>query len=97
MTKYVIYTESFEFDPRKHQTAEEAWEHMDDHFDKVIALCDDLEQARAILAEQRTSVHHYSHKLAGAEIAYLAEEEWEQDEDGEWEFINGSDIWEVKA
>lgn len=97
MKKFAIHTETFEFNPAKYATAQDAYWAGDDHCDKVVAICDSLEEAKAVLAKQAVSTHHYSHKLATATVAFIEESDYEQDDDGEWEFISGMDVWEFKC
>ena len=97
MKKFVVRTETFEFNPTKYATVQDAYWAGDDHLDEVVALCDTIEEARAILAKQPVATHHYSRKLAAATIAFIESSEWEQDDDGQWEFVDGMDIWEFKC
>ena len=93
MKKFTVRTETIQFNVKKFSNAEEAYFAEDDHDDKTIAMCDTLEEARAILTGIKVSTHQYvSSDIAIATVAFIEEAEWEQDEDGEWEFIDGSDI-----
>lgn len=94
--KYAICTESFEFNPTKYSTPEEAYWAYDDHNDKRIALFDTLEEARQALNDIRVETASYSYKLSRATIAYIEEAEFDQDEDGEWEFVDGSNYYDFK-
>lgn len=96
MKKFAVHTETFEFDPTKHATAQDAYWASDDHNDEVVAICGSLEEAKVVLAEQAVATHHYSRKLAASTVAFIGESEYELDENGEWEFISGMDVCEFK-
>lgn len=97
MIKYAVMTESFEFNPTKYATPWDAYWACDDHDDKRVAICDTLDEARLRLATIKTETVRFSYRLARASIAYIEEADFEMNEDGEWEFISGSDIWDYKC
>lgn len=89
-TKYAVMTETFEFNPTEFTTPEDAWLATCDHDNKQIALCDTIEEAKAILDTVYVSTHRYSDKLASASVAFIEESTYDLNEDNEWEFIEGS-------
>ena len=95
--KFAVYTDSFEFAPSQFPSIECAYLALDDRDNKLVALCDTLEEAQAVLATLQVSTRRYSHSLAYAEVAFIEEGAYEQDEDGEWEFVMGSNIYDFKA
>lgn len=95
MIKYAVYTESYEFNPRKYPTPEDAWIAYDDHYNKKVELCDTLEDARKVLQGIKVTTHSYSYDCAYAEVAYIEEADWDL-EDGEWEFVSGSNVYDFK-
>ena len=97
MTKYTVCTEYFQFDPSKkgQKTPEEAYFTFEDHNDKIVAMCDTLEEARSILATIKVSSHRFNHSHAEATVAYIFEGEYEY-EDGEWIFLGGGNIYDFK-
>ena len=95
MKKFTVYTAAFEFNPSKTPNIEEAfWKRFGyENADKV-ALCDTIEEARAILEKINVHTRVYSSKLACAWIAYIEEGEYEWNEDdSRWEWFDGSDVW----
>jgi hypothetical protein len=96
MIKYAVKTERFEFNPTKYRTAEAAFIDLDDHSDETIGLFDAVEEARAALALVDVNTSRHSYKLAVATVAYIEVADYELNEDGEWEFIEGRDIDDFK-
>ena len=97
MTKYTVHTERFEFDPTAHATVEAAYFADMDHNDKIVAICDTIEEAQAVLATINVSTARYSRRLAAATVAFIAKGEYEL-EDDEWEYVGTCvDIYEFKA
>jgi hypothetical protein len=96
-TKFTVHTESFEFNPRHHKSILDAFLALTDTEDKLLGMYDTLAEARDALAAVKVDTRRYSYNLAHAVVAYIYSSEYEQDEDGEWEFISGSDMPEFKA
>ena len=97
MKKFRVNTETFEYRADKYRTAEEAFFDLNDHDDKTVGIFDTLDEARKCLANINVSTTIFNNgKLAIATIAYLEEADFELD-DGEWEFISGSDYWDIKS
>lgn len=97
MIKYAVHTEHFEFNPTKYKTAEDAFFTYDDHWDKQLGIFDTLEEARAFLKTISVSSHRYSYTLADATVAFIMEADYDLNDDGEWEFIEGADYWDFKC
>ena len=95
--KYAICTETFEFNPSQYATPEEAYWDMDDHNDKQIALCDSIEEARDSLQGVEVTTIRFGCKLARATVAYIEEATFDLNDDGEWEFVIGSNYWDFKC
>lgn len=95
MKKYEVISDTIEFNPNKLRTHSEIFDHYlsEDTNGKRIALCDTLEEAQAILAAQTPYIQIHSYKLASGTVYYIEENEYELI-DGQWEFIEGSNIWE---
>lgn len=94
--KYAVNKETFEFNPSKNSTPEEAFWDMNDHNDKRIAVCDTLEQARVLLKGVEVTTTVFGYKLARATVAYIEESEFDLNDDGEWEFVSGSNYYDFK-
>ena len=95
MTKYEVFTEAFEFNPTKYKTAEDAHKAYDFHDAKSLGLFDTIEEARAFLATFQPHTYRFSHTCAQAEVYYISEGDYDE-EDGEWEFICGENIYDFK-
>lgn len=89
-TKYAVMTETFEFNPTSFATPKDAWFAESDHDNKQIALCDSLEEAKAILDTVDVSTHRYSDKLASATVAFIEKSTYDLNENDEWEFVEGA-------
>lgn len=89
MIRYAVMTETFEFNPTKHKTAEDAFFAYDDHNSKTIALFDSLDEARAELAKHTPKTYRFEYKLAQASVVYIEEADFDGDE-----FIEGSNIYD---
>lgn len=95
MKKFAVRTDTFEFDPSRY-TPEEAYFAGDDHDDEVVALFDSIDEAKDFLEGISVYSQKFSFRSARAFVAFIEEADWDQDEDGEWQFISGSDIWDFK-
>ncbi|MBQ7846864.1 MAG: hypothetical protein IJ344_01135 [Clostridia bacterium] len=96
MIKYTVNTETFEFNPTKHATAELAFHAYDDHSNKIVATLDTIEKARKALDSIKVSTYRFGYKVAQATVAYIEEAEFDLDEDGELEYVQGGDILDFK-
>ena len=95
--KYMVRKETFEFNPRKNTDIEEAFFNMRDHASMQIALCDSIEEARSILENIEVETISFSESLSRATVAYIEAAEFEKEgNSGEWEFVSGSDYWDLK-
>ena len=94
MKKFTLRQETFEFNPTKYESAQDAFFDYDDHNDKIIGFFDTIEEAREKLKEIRVMTYRYSYKVAQATVAFIEEGEYEYDDEGELCFIEGSDIWD---
>lgn len=93
MKKYEVCTDSFEFNPTKTTDIQHSYFEQNETDQKLIKLCDSLEEALEVLAKFTPYTRRYSYSLARAEIAYISSAEYEYDEDFErWEFIDGFDV-----
>lgn len=95
MIKYELNTETFEYNPTKYLTAEEAYFGKDfDHYNKRVGIYDTLDEARKALAECIPETVVFSRKLRRATVYYIIESDFELNDDGEWGLIAGADIWD---
>jgi hypothetical protein len=94
MTKYAIVTDSFEFDSRKYKSIEAAWFDRNDNDAKTVKICDTLKEAREELGSVDVYTHKYPGGLVRADIAFIEAADYDLNEDGEWEFCTGSDIYD---
>lgn len=94
-TMYAVKKETFEFNPRKYPSIEDAWNAYNDHDDVCIGIFETLEEAREVLAKVEVETVRFSYSLARGDIAYIEEATFDN-EDGEWEFVAGSDFWDFK-
>jgi hypothetical protein len=92
MIKFDVRKESFEFDPTKHSTPEEAYWALCDHDDKRIDIFDTKEEAIAAMMNQKPTTCRLGHKLAQATVFFVSSGDYDQTEDGELDFISGSDV-----
>ena len=97
MTKFVVYTETFEYNHRKYSCAEEAYFAGRDCDPKQIALCDTLEEARVVLNGLKVvscvTTGFGGNSFTQATVAYIEEADWELNDDGEWEFICDAELY----
>ena len=93
MKKYEVRTDTLEFNPDKFRTPSEIFNYWltKDNDSEIVAFCDTFEKAQATLAKQTPSTYRLVNGLARATIFYIESAEYFQKEDGEWEFISGSD------
>lgn len=97
MTKYAVNKGTFQFNPSKYKTVEEAFFDNDFHNDETISVCDTMEEALEILATAKIEYHAFSYSHATATYAYIEEADYDLNDDGEWEFVMGSDIWHFRC
>lgn len=95
MNKYTVNVETFEFDPTRYATAEEAYMAYDDHNDKEVGIFDTIEEARKELEKISVSTYRFSYKVARATAAWIEEGEY-CEEDGKLCFLGGVDVWNFK-
>ena len=91
VTKFVVNTETFEFNPKKYLTAEDAYLAYDDHDNEEEGIYDTLDEARNALANISVYTDKFSSTLARATTAWIEEREYD-DEDGE--FLGGANVWD---
>ena len=95
MIKYELNTETFEYNPTKFPTAQDAYFGIDfDHYNKRLGIYDTLEDARKALTECIPETVVFSWKLRRATVFFITESDFELNDDGEWELIAGADIWD---
>lgn len=89
MKKFVLYTESFQFNANKFKSVEDAYNNLSDYNNKPVAFFDDAEEALNALEQFNVFTRKYDWKSARATVAFVAEENGEFDEDGKWQFGDG--------
>ena len=100
MKKYAVMTTTFEACAKGIKSISDAVIEFGTENAKLIALCDTIEEAREKLTKfsPRTYAQRTVYSFYQIEAAYIEEAEYEYDEDTEtWEFIEGSDIWDVSC
>jgi hypothetical protein len=106
-TMYAVMEDKFEFNLRprygkRYATIEECYMDRDDHDSRQVALFETIEEALECLA--KIAVHSdlfcRSEYHGRANVAYIEEGNYdrdEDDEDAEWEFIDGCSIYAFKC
>lgn len=92
MIKYSVMYDKLEFDPTIRRDILEIWRDSDDICENVLDRFDTMEDAVSYLnsIEQKyIGTHRCSYRLAYANILFIEIAEYELDEDGEWEFVDG--------
>jgi hypothetical protein len=78
--KYCVRTESFEFNPLKYSSVEQAYYELNDNNTKIITLFENLELADEYLKSCKPELRIYRHNLAYAKIYIITECDWYFDE-----------------
>jgi hypothetical protein len=73
---YAIRKETFQFNPTKYSTAEEAWYGLDDSNVKIEKLFPTFDEAHNYLANCHASIHQYSYSIAEATVYMITECDW---------------------
>lgn len=99
MTMFAIMTATFEFNPSKVNSVEDAFEKYDGSSDsRRVNICKTIKEAREVLSTIEVNTYVYSWKLAEAQVAYIEEGDFEWDEDlQEYELVDGVDGWDFKC
>ena len=96
MEKFAVLTEGFEFNPTKYRSPIDAFNEYDDHNSKTIGIFDTMDEALSALEKIPVSTYRYNYRCARAEIAFIEIADFELNDDGEWEFVMGSDYDEFR-
>ncbi len=96
MTKYVLYTEDFQFNTSKFKTVEDAYNNLNDYDNKPVAVFDTAEEALKAL-EQFEVCTSQGRNSTSATVAFVSEEDGEFDEDGNWECWSGGSYSDLKC
>ena len=91
-TKYAVVKDTFEYNPSKFSNIEDAYFATFQQNGVTVALCDSEAEALAAAAQILVGVEKFSYKLASATVVFVEEAEYDQNEDGEWEFVSGSNV-----
>jgi hypothetical protein len=99
MIKFAIVTDRFQFSRKKYSSVQDAWFDRDDTDSRHIGIYDTIEEAREILKSisVSTRTRYGSYYNVYAEVAMIEEADFEKNEDGEWEFISGSNYYDFKC
>lgn len=78
---YAVRKETFQFNPTKYATAEEAWYDLDDSNVKIEKLFPTFDEALTFFANCHASIHQYSYSLAEATVYMITECDWYFDDE----------------
>ncbi len=96
MTKYVLYTEDFQFNANKFKSVEDAYNNLSDYDNKAVAAFDTAEDALKALEQFEVRTQKCSNTVF-ATVAFVGEEDGEGDEDGNWECWSGGSYSDLKC
>lgn len=94
--KYTIHTETFEFNPTKHESAKEAHYAYDDHDDEIVGIYDTLDEARKDISQMSVETYRFSYRCAQATVAWIAKTVYNVYDDGELEYDCSYNEWDFK-
>lgn len=90
MIKFVVAEEEFEYRESSYLNAEEAYLANDNHHDKIIKICNTLEEAREILSGINVSSFNFNSpvgRCVQATVAYIAKYDVNVNDDGSLELV----------